>query len=103
MGRDPVTVARQMIDAGAGELMLTAIDRDGTREGYDLKLIKAVAAATEVPVIASGGAGELNHFAQAVEAGAAAVAAGSLFVHHGKHRAVLISYPERSALEARLP
>ena len=88
---------------GAGEIVLNCMGSDGTREGYDLKLIKAVAAATEVPVIASGGAGELNHFAQAVEAGAAAVAAGSLFVHHGKHRAVLISYPERSALEARLP
>ena len=103
IGRDPVSVARQMADAGAGEVMITSIDRDGTREGYDLKLIKAVASSISVPLIATGGAGDLDDFAQAVGAGAAAVAAGSLFVHYGKHRAVLISYPERSALESRLP
>jgi len=102
-GRDPAAAAREMVDAGAGELFVTAIDRDGTREGYDLKLIKTVSASVGVPLIACGGAGGLDDFGQAVEAGAAAVAAGSLFVHHGRHRAVLISYPERSLLEARLP
>lgn len=101
-GRDPVTVAKTLVQSGAGEILLTSIDRDGMREGYDLKLIEAVASAVDVPVIVCGGAGRLEDFAQAVKAGAAAVAAGSLFVHHGPHRAVLISYPGRAALDAML-
>ena len=102
-GRDPVSVARAQVEGGAGEVLLTAIDRDGTRLGYDLKLVSEVTAAVPVPVIASGGAGSLDDFGKAVAAGAAAVAAGSLFVHHGARRGVLISYPERAALAAVLP
>lgn len=102
-GRDPVSAARLFVEAGAGELMITAVDRDGTRAGYDLKLISTVAGAVNVPVIACGGAGSIADLAKATSAGAAAVAAGSLFVYHGPHRAVLISYPDRLQLEAMLP
>ena len=85
--------------AGAGEIVLTSIDRDGTMTGYDLDIIALVADAVTVPVVASGGAGELDHFRKAVDRGAAAVAAGSMFVFHGKHRAVLITYPPHEQLE----
>jgi cyclase len=102
-GRDPVSLAAELIEEGAGEVMLTSIDRDGTRQGYDLNLISSVANKISVPVIACGGAGKIDHFAEAVGAGASAVAAGSFFVHHGPHRGVLISYPVRALLEACLP
>jgi cyclase len=98
-GLDPVEHARRMQAMGAGELLVHSIDRDGTREGYDLELIQAVSAAVDIPAIASGGAGELPHFRAAVQSGAAAVSAGSFFVFHGKHRAVLITYPEPAALQ----
>jgi len=78
---------------GAGEIVVTAIDREGTRGGYDLRLIDSVASAVSVPVVALGGAGSVADFAQALDAGASAVAAGTMFVLNGKHRAVLISYP----------
>lgn len=99
-GLDPVEHARRMEEAGAGELLLHSVDRDGTREGYDLDLVHSVSEAVSIPVIASGGAGNLDHFRDAVLAGAAAVSAGSLFVFHGKHRAVLITYPEPHELQA---
>ena len=101
--RDPVDFAREMERRGAGELLLTSISRDGTGMGYDCDLISSVAGAVGIPLIASGGAGQLEHFTQAVAAGASAVAAGSLFVYHGPHRAVLVSYPDRQRLESRLP
>lgn len=97
--RDPVQYAQEMERLGAGELLLNSIDRDGTMAGYDLELIGRVAEAVSVPVVAVGGAGELIHFRQAVDKGASAVGAGSLFVFHGKHRAVLITYPEYAQLE----
>ncbi len=97
-GLDPVECAVRAERAGAGEIMLTSIDRDGTQAGYDLNLIKAVAASVSIPVVACGGAGKLMDFRDAVDYGASAVAAGSLFVFHGKHRAVLITYPDYSAL-----
>ncbi|MCU0472649.1 MAG: AglZ/HisF2 family acetamidino modification protein [Bacteroidales bacterium] len=93
-GIKPVDYARQMEDQGAGEIFITSIDRDGMMEGYDLELIKSVTEAVTVPVIACGGAGNLNDLGLAVkEGGASAVAAGSLFVFQGKRRAVLITYP----------
>jgi imidazole glycerol-phosphate synthase subunit HisF len=98
-GRDPVSYARDMERAGAGEILLTAIDRDGVMGGYDLELIQQVTQAVSVPVIGAGGAGELRHFRDAVDHGAAGVAAGSMFVFHGKHRAVLITYPTYGELE----
>ena len=91
--RDPVSHALEMERMGAGEILLNSIDRDGTMGGYDLDLIQAVAAAVTVPLVAVGGAGELRHFREAVDRGAAGAAAGSMFVFHGKHRAVLITYP----------
>lgn len=78
-GLDAVAWARRVEELGAGEILLTSIDRDGTKLGYDVELIRAVASAVRVPVIASGGAGELEHFYEAVKAGADAVLAASLF------------------------
>lgn len=78
-GHEPVAVASAVEAAGAGEILITSIERDGAMEGYDLDLIRAVSAAVSIPVIASGGAGSYEHLAQALEAGASAVAAASIF------------------------
>ena len=80
-------------DAGAGEIIVNSVDKDGMMTGYDLKLIQRLSSSLSVPLVAAGGAGNLNHFREAVDAGASAVAAGSLFIYHGPHRAVLINYP----------
>jgi cyclase len=89
-----------MESAGAGEILLNSIDRDGTMQGYDIALVRTVSQSVNIPVIACGGAGSLADFATAVkEGGASAVAAGSMFVFHGKHRAVLINYPSIAELE----
>src|SRR5436190_5936613 len=95
---DPVAFAREMEQMGAGEIMITSVERDGTMQGYDLELIRNVASAVAIPVIACGGAGRIGHFTEAVQAGASAVAAGSLFVFQGRHRAVLISFPTSEEL-----
>ena len=98
-GMDPVTAARQAQDAGAGELLLTSIDRDGTFEGYDLKLVKSVASAVSVPVVSAGGARDLADVRAVVrEAGSSAAAVGSMVVYQGPHRAVLINYPAQKQL-----
>jgi cyclase len=97
--RDPVAWAKQLESEGAGEILLTSINRDGSQSGYDLELIRRVSEAVGIPVVAAGGAGELTHFREAVDHGASAVAAGSMFVFQGKHRAVLITYPPRPDLE----
>jgi cyclase len=78
-GRDALAWAREICDRGAGEILLTSWDRDGTRQGYDAELLRAVTSAVPVPVIASGGAGEIAHFIEAFAAGADAVLAASLF------------------------
>jgi cyclase len=83
-GRDAVEWAREGVERGAGEILLTSMDRDGTRDGYDLELTTAIAGAVGVPVIASGGAGELDHLVAGIEAGADAVLAASIF-HYGEH------------------
>jgi imidazole glycerol-phosphate synthase subunit HisF len=87
-----------LVAAGAGEVMLNCVDRDGTMRGMDLEMIREIAA-IEVPLIASGGAGSLADIAAAFQAGASAVAAGAMFVYHGPHRAVLITYPRPADLE----
>lgn len=102
-GMKAVDHALRMVELGAGEIFLNSIDRDGTQSGYDLALVRSVASAVRVPVIACGGAGSLADFREAVMEGqASAVSAGSMFVFHGRHRAVLISYPARDELELAL-
>ena len=84
-GREAVAWAREGVERGAGEILLTSMDRDGTEDGYELELTRAVADAVDVPVIASGGAGELDHLVEAVERGRAdAVLCASIF-HYGRH------------------
>ncbi|MBI5103685.1 MAG: imidazole glycerol phosphate synthase subunit HisF [Solirubrobacterales bacterium] len=83
-GKDAVAWAREGVARGAGEILLTSMDRDGTKDGYDLPLTRAVAEAVDVPVIASGGAGELSHLVDALEAGADAALVASIF-HYGQH------------------
>jgi imidazole glycerol-phosphate synthase subunit HisF len=83
-GRDAVAWAREAAERGAGEILLTSMDRDGTNAGYDLELTAAVAGQVSVPVIASGGAGELDDLTEAVRAGADAVLCASIF-HYGHH------------------
>lgn len=100
-GLDPADLARKMEAAGAGEIMVTSIDRDGTMEGYDLELVRRVSDAVSIPVIACGGAGKVAHLKEAVEIGhASAVAAGALFLFFGPRRTVLINYPTTRDLTA---
>src|SRR5438105_8955722 len=81
-GREAVAWAREGVARGAGEILLTSMDRDGTKDGYDLELLAAMAAAVDVPVIASGGAGAPEHLVEGLRAGADAVLAASIF-HYG--------------------
>ncbi len=83
-GRDAVAWAREGVERGAGEIMLTSMDRDGTKDGYDLELVRAIADAVDVPVIASGGAGEPAHLVEGLDAGADAVLCASIF-HYGEY------------------
>ena len=83
-GRDAVAWAREGVERGAGEIMLTSMDRDGTKDGYDLELVRAIAEAVDVPVIASGGAGEPAHLVDGLRAGADAVLCASIF-HYGEY------------------
>jgi len=78
-GLDPVALARRAESLGAGEVLITSMDRDGTMQGYDIELISRVAKAVSIPVIASGGAGSYAHMAEALRAGASALAAASMF------------------------
>jgi imidazole glycerol-phosphate synthase subunit HisF len=85
VGRDAIEWAREGVERGAGEILLTSMDRDGTEDGYELELTRAVSDAVDVPVIASGGAGTLDHLVDAIEAGGAdAVLCASIF-HYGHH------------------
>jgi imidazole glycerol-phosphate synthase subunit HisF len=102
-GLDPIKFAVEMEKQGAGELFLNSIDRDGTMQGYDLELIQRVAEAVTVPVVACGGAGNIQHLAEAVRSGASAAAAGSMFVFQGPLRGVLISYPAQEDLKKAMP
>lgn len=96
---DPVAYARQVENAGAGEIVLNSIDRDGTFEGYDTELIGLVCSQVHIPVVALGGASSVEDFTRAVDRGASAVSAGSLFVFQRPHKAVLISYPSQADLK----
>ncbi|HEY59759.1 MAG TPA: imidazole glycerol phosphate synthase subunit HisF [Anaerolineae bacterium] len=91
---DVVDFAHKIEIMGAGEILINSINRDGTMKGYDTNLIKNVTHAVSIPVIACGGAGNLNDLKSSVsKGGASAVAAGSLFVYQGRNRSVLINYP----------
>ena len=99
-GIDPVSYAAEMQRKGAGELLINSIDRDGTRKGYDIQLLKQITENVDIPVIASGGAGKPEHFREVViNSRVSAVAAGSLFVYYGNKNGVLINYPDRKTIE----
>jgi cyclase len=92
--KDPLEFAKLIEQMGAGEIFLNSIDKDGTMTGYDIELIKKISNSVKIPVIACGGAGNIEHMREAIQQGAAAaVSAGSFFVFYGKRKAVLISYP----------
>lgn len=91
---DPVNLAKQLQEAGAGEIVINSVDRDGLMQGYDLDLAAQVKQALNVPVTFLGGAGSLEHLGELIgRLGVVGAAAGSLFVFKGKYRAVLINYP----------
>lgn len=99
-GLDPVKQAVEMEKMGVGEIIINSIDRDGTMQGYDIDLVRKVADAVSVPVVACGGAGNLTHVAEVIKQGhASAAAAGSLFVFQGPLRGVLINYPSQKELK----
>lgn len=89
---DIINYAIHLEKLGVGELILHAVDRDGTFLGYDLEKIRLVSNAINIPLVACGGAGKMSDLRDAINVGASAVAAGSIFVFNGVHRAVLISY-----------
>ncbi|MCR9155257.1 MAG: AglZ/HisF2 family acetamidino modification protein [Bacteroidetes bacterium] len=94
-----VQFAKEMEERGAGEIILNCVDQDGLMNGYDLDMLAAISEELTVPVVACGGAGNINHLSEAVKKGkASAVAAGSMFVFHGPHKAVLINYPSQEKL-----
>jgi cyclase len=96
---DPLDLLKQWEQFGAGEVVVNSIDRDGTRKGLDLEFLAKASSAVQVPVVAVGGAGHVGHLVEAFGAGASAVGAGSMFVFHGVHQAVLISYVEPSEVD----
>ncbi|MBE0681191.1 MAG: imidazole glycerol phosphate synthase subunit HisF [Anaerolineales bacterium] len=99
-GLDPVKHAMEVEKMGAGEILLNSIDCDGMMQGYDIELVRSVADAVKVPVVACGGAGNLAHVAEVIQQGhASAAAAGSMFVFQGPLRGVLISYPSPKELK----
>jgi cyclase len=101
--RDPVAWAQEVESRGAGEILLTSIRREGTWEGFDLVLTKAVTDAVRIPVIAHGGAGSLDDISQVVDtAGASAVALGSMVVFQKKGCGVLVNFPDPAQLAQRL-
>ncbi len=97
----PTQWAIQLANLGAGEILLTSVDRDGTWQGYDIGLVKMISDAVQVPVVASGGAGTLSHLRTVIsEGGASAAAAGSMFVFQKQGLGVLISYPSPAEINS---
>lgn len=101
-GLHPAFLAKEMERLGAGELFINSIDRDGTFLGYDTELIFQVANVVNIPVVACGGAGCLDHFLEAIKEGASAAAAGSYFIFQRPHRAVLVTYPSQEELRTKI-
>lgn len=101
--RDPVAWAKEVEQMGAGEILLTSVDHEGTWNGFDLELVKRVTDAVSIPVIAHGGAGTVEHIGQVVkQANASAVALGSMVVFQKKGMGVLVNFPDQTKLEAVL-
>ena len=97
---DPIEMAKEFEDAGAGEIIINSIDNDSMMQGYDIKLIKDITNVVNIPVVASGGAGNLTHLKEGFYQGNAhALAAGSMFVYHGQRKAVLINYPDKKMIK----
>ncbi len=101
-GEDVVVYAKRMEDAGAGEIILNSINRDGTLTGYDLELISNVSSKIKVPLVVLGGAAKIADFKNAIHHGASAVAAGSMFVYKTSSKGILISYPPQHQLHEEL-
>ena len=102
-GLEPVAWAREMERRGAGEILLTAIDREGTWVGYDLDLVASVTSAVDVPLIANGGAGSVQHIGEVIQAGGASAAAvGSMVVFQKQGMGVLVNFPSPIQLETAL-
>ncbi len=99
LSTDWLQLLSDLVNAGAGEVLMNAVDKDGTLSGPDLDLIRQASEQVNVPLIAGGGVSSLADIKSAVVAGASAVAAGAFFVYHGPHRAVLITYPKYHELE----
>jgi cyclase len=100
---NPIEFAKQCEQKGAGEILLNAINNDGTYKGYDIEILKSITESLSIPVIACGGASSVDDFKKAIQqGGASAVSAGSMFVFQRPHNAVLISYPDQKELEAKL-
>jgi cyclase len=97
---NPVEFAQVMEEMGAGEIIVNSIERDGTMNGYDIETISSIVSKVSIPVIAMGGAGKLEHLSEAIKkAHVSAVAAGSMFVFQGRHKAVLINYPDKHLID----
>lgn len=100
-GLDPADWSRRAQEAGAGEILINSIDRDGTMDGYDCELLRRVSDSVKIPVIGMGGAASLADMARAVkEGGVSAVAAGAFFLFYGRRRTVLVTYPTHEELLA---
>jgi cyclase len=100
-GKDPVELAAEMENLGAGEIVVNSIENDGIMKGYDLKLIQKIRDVINIPFTVMGGAGSLDDIGNVIKQyGIIGAAAGSLFVFKGKYRAVLISYPTREEKES---
>ncbi len=98
--QSPVEYAKKMQDLGAGELIVCSIEREGGAKGYDVKSLDLISNAVDIPVVALGGAGKMQDFSEVInQTHVSAVAAGDMFVFHGKHKAVLITYPDYSEIE----
>lgn len=95
---DLIEYVNEAINAGAGEILLQSVDQDGTMNGYDLKIIQKITDSIHVPLVACGGAGKIEDLRKGADAGASALAAGSMFVYHGPHKAVLINFPTQKRL-----
>jgi cyclase len=98
----PEQFAKTLENAGVGEILINNIDTDGTYKGYDLELIHKISSNISIPLIAIGGAGSIEDFVKAKQAGASAVGAGSMFVFQRPHQAVLISYPSQKEFKEKL-